>query len=164
MSEEMNTLFRFWSYFLRDHYNSQMYADFKKYAEEDAAHNYYYGMDCLFRFYSYGLEKRFREKLYQEFEEITLKVPPSCWIAATRRRRRKPCEWGEGGGWLTSAACLCRGPQYYEQDANLYGLEKFWAFHHYKGFPKSCKLQMNEKVRRPAAVTEPMDSPRRRGV
>jgi hypothetical protein len=35
-----------------------MYADFRKYAEEDAIAAYHYGMECLFRFYSYGLEVR----------------------------------------------------------------------------------------------------------
>lgn len=73
LSEEMNTLFRFWCYFLRDHFNQAMYDDFKKYALDDSDQGYHYGIECLFRFFSYGLETAFREDLYSEFENLVLR-------------------------------------------------------------------------------------------
>lgn len=72
LSEEMNTLFRFWCYFLRDHFEEVMYDDFKKYALADSEQGYHYGIECLFRFFSYGLESHFDANLYKEFEEYVL--------------------------------------------------------------------------------------------
>ena len=41
------------------------------------------------------------------------------------------------------------------ESGQLYGLEKFWAFHHYTGLPAECDLQIHPEVTLRGCKNEP---------
>ncbi|EAX93541.1 hypothetical protein TVAG_203320 [Trichomonas vaginalis G3] len=67
-SAEMNSLYCFWCFYLREHYDEDMYHEFLRLAREDVAGGSHYGIECYFRFCSYGLEIRWDEKVFKDFE------------------------------------------------------------------------------------------------
>ena len=72
LSAEMNSLYYFWCYYLRDNFNEEMYKEFLSFAKADIQADSHYGIECYFRMCSYGLEKRWDEKVYKDFENEAL--------------------------------------------------------------------------------------------
>ncbi|KAH0788250.1 la-related protein 1 isoform X2 [Histomonas meleagridis] len=67
-SPDMNSLYYFWCYYLRNHYDEAMYKEFYTIAKEDAEHGSHYGIECFFRFCSYGLETNFNPSVFKDFQ------------------------------------------------------------------------------------------------
>lgn len=69
---EMNSLFYFWCYYLREHFDPMMFTEFHELAQQDALANSHYGIECFFRFCSYGLEMRWDETVFGLFQTEAL--------------------------------------------------------------------------------------------
>ncbi|KAH0787636.1 la-related protein 1B-like [Histomonas meleagridis] len=73
-SSEMNSLYCFWCFYLREHFDAEMYQEFLTFAREDYSSNSHYGMECFFRFASYGLEIFWNEDVFKDFESEALRT------------------------------------------------------------------------------------------
>lgn len=71
-SAEMNSLFYFWCYYLRGHFDQSMYDEFLEIARQDASQNSHYGIECYFRLCSYGLEQRWDPQVFAQFQDEAL--------------------------------------------------------------------------------------------
>jgi hypothetical protein len=69
----LKALYKFWSHFLRQQFNKQMYQDFKTLALEDLSAKSTYGLNQLIRFYANFLPSHFKPDLFKDFQDATLK-------------------------------------------------------------------------------------------
>lgn len=71
-SKEMNSLYYFWCFYLRGHFDQSMYDEFLELARQDASGNSHYGIECYFRLCSYGLEQRWDPQVFDQFQDEAL--------------------------------------------------------------------------------------------
>jgi la-related protein 1 len=67
-SQAMISLYHFWCYYLRDHFDQLMYDEFLELARKDAMLGQHYGIECFFRFCSYGLERNWQAIVFDDFQ------------------------------------------------------------------------------------------------
>ena len=67
-STEMNSLYYFWCYYLRNSFNEAMYREFLDMALQDVRGGSHYGIECFFRLCSYGLETRWDPQVFEDFQ------------------------------------------------------------------------------------------------
>lgn len=70
----MRQMLRFWSNFLCQNFNNNMYRQFKKIAWEDYECESRVALDLLFNFYLNGLKNHLRHDVYNDFQNDAIAV------------------------------------------------------------------------------------------
>jgi la-related protein 1 len=68
----MVTLYYFWCWYLREHFDQLMYDEFLTLARADADRGQTYGIQCFFRMCSYGLETHWDPLVWRDFQDEVL--------------------------------------------------------------------------------------------